>query len=546
MCLQPRAELMVPTETARVARAAFGTSNGYLRLRDELGVLYQDSDFTALFGTRGQPAEAPGRLALVTLLQFAEGLSDRQAADGVRSRIDWKYLLDLELTDPGFDYSVLSEYRSRMLAGGAEARLLDLLLVRFKERGLLKRRGRQRTDSTHVLAAVRALNRLEMVGETLRAALNSLAAAVPAWLQTQVEAEWHTRYDVRVEEARLPDSQAERTALALTIGRDGRQLLQAVYGAAAPAWVRHLPAVQTLRQVWLQQYYIEDDQMQWREATNLPPAPRLIETPYDVEAHFSQKRETTWQGYKVHVTETCDTDTPNLIVHVATTAAPVPDVAMLEPIHQALAAKDLLPSEHLVDAGYPDAQALVSSAEQGIDLVGPVRADTSWQKRLGQGFDVACFAIDWAAQTVTCPQGQPSSVWSASHTPAGEEVIHVQFAAPTCQACAAKAHCTQAQSGARGLTLRPQAQHVALASARTRQTTDAFKQRYRLRAGVEGTLSQGTRAFGLRKTRYVGQAKTHLQHVATAAAIDLARVIAWLKGTPRASTRRSHFAALAA
>src|ERR1700704_4553774 len=154
-----------------------------MQMRDTLGPLYDDHQFVALFSSTGQPAEAPARLALVLVLQCAEGLSDRQAADAIRGRIDWKYALALELTDPGFDHTVLSEFRSRLVQGQAELRLLDTLLERCRELGLIRDRGRQRPDSTHVLAAVRVLNRLERVGETMRAALNSLAVVAPDWLR---------------------------------------------------------------------------------------------------------------------------------------------------------------------------------------------------------------------------------------------------------------------------------------------------------------------------------------------------------------------------
>ncbi len=183
MSLKPEPIDPVPEETARIARAAFPKGNLYLRLRDELGTLYQDEQFADLFPSRGQPAEAPWRLALVTLMQFLEGLSDRQAAESVRSRLDWKYLLGLEVTDAGFHYSVLSEFRSRLLAGGAEARLFEVLLSHFKACSWLTERQRQRTDSTHIVAAVRSLNRLELVGRTLQHALNTLAQ-VAAFLVT--------------------------------------------------------------------------------------------------------------------------------------------------------------------------------------------------------------------------------------------------------------------------------------------------------------------------------------------------------------------------
>ncbi len=173
----------VPEETARIARAAFRKGNPLLKLRDDLGPVFADTDFADLFPRLGQPGLPPWRLALVTVLQFRENLPDRQAAEAVRARIDWKYLLGLELTDPGFDHSVLCEFRSRLLAGSAEERLLSRLLEACQARGLLKARGRQRTDATHVLAAIRVLNRLELLGETLRAALNELAAVAPDWLR---------------------------------------------------------------------------------------------------------------------------------------------------------------------------------------------------------------------------------------------------------------------------------------------------------------------------------------------------------------------------
>ncbi len=205
MSLHPEEIPPVPEETRRVAQAAFPHGNVYMRIRDELGTIYDDQLFACLFPTRGQPAASPWRLALITVMQFAEGLSDRQAADAVRSRIDWKYALGLELTDPGFDHTVLSEFQTPLAGGQAEQLLLDTLLAQVRERGLLKARGRQRTDSTHVLAAIRVLNRLELVGETVRHALNSLAVVAPDWLRAQVPPEWFDRYGTRIENYHLPE-----------------------------------------------------------------------------------------------------------------------------------------------------------------------------------------------------------------------------------------------------------------------------------------------------------------------------------------------------
>src|SRR6266498_1927591 len=198
MSLKPQPIPDIPEDTARIARAAFRKGNTWVSLRDELGSIYKDEDFASLFSTRGQPAQAPWQLALVTIMQFAEGLSDTQAASSVCGRIDWKYALSLELTDPGFDASVLCEFRARLIEGQAEKHMLEAILKLCRERNLIKERGKQRSDSTHVLAAIHVLNRLESVGTTMRNALNTLAVAAPEWLRAHTEPDWIERYGARV------------------------------------------------------------------------------------------------------------------------------------------------------------------------------------------------------------------------------------------------------------------------------------------------------------------------------------------------------------
>jgi transposase len=294
--LQPAVAPPVPELTACVARAAFPKGNPYLRLRDELGPVFCDADFAKLYPKRGQPALPPWKLALVTVMQFAEDLSDRQAADAVRGRIDWKYALGLELDDPGFHFSALSEFRGRLTAGGAEKLLLDEMLEACKGHGLLKARARQRTDSTHIVAATRDLNRLELVGETLRATLNTLAAVAPGWLRQQAPSEWFDRYAARVEETRLPKGQEARYAHAELIGTDGYRLLEALRRDPEAAWLWQVPAVEVLRRVWLFQFYVDGDKVRWRTAADLAPAGQRINSPYDAEATFGNKRSTTWIG----------------------------------------------------------------------------------------------------------------------------------------------------------------------------------------------------------------------------------------------------------
>jgi len=546
MSLQPQDIAPVPEETQRIARAAFPKGNIYVRMRDEIGTIYDDPMFAPLFPSRGQPAERPWRLALITVMQFVEGLSDRQAADAVRSRIDWKYALSLELTDPGGDASVLCEFRARLVEDAAGPALLEAMLSRFKERGLLKVRGRQRTDSTHVLAAIRTLNRLESIGETLRATLNAVAMAAPDWLIGVSAPDWFDRYATRVEEYRLPKGEVARTALGEQIGADGHALLAAVYDPTAPIWLRELPAIQTLRRAWVHQFVVEDDVVRWRKAADLPPARTRFDSPYDTDAHFGNKPATTWTGYKVHVTETCDDDAPHLIVHVETTPAPITDSDMTAPIQQALADKGVTPATHLADAGYVDAELLVTSqTNHGIELLGPVRPDVSWQAKEGKGFDISAFVIDWETGKVACPKGETSVDWTPTRDNWGNDTIHVGFHRKTCAACASRPLCTRAKADPREITLRPRPLHEALQKVRRQQETDGWRDRYGKRAGIEGTLSQAVRAFGLRRCRYLGLAKTKLQHVFTAIAINVVRMDAWLTGQPIAKTRRSAFASLA-
>jgi transposase len=271
------------------------------RIRDALGELFDDVQFAGLFATRGRPAVSPARLALVSVLQFAEGLSDRQAADAVRARIDWKYALGLELADTGFDASVLSEFRARLLTDGQAERLLQRMLERLRAQGLLVRGGRQRTDATCVVAVVRELNRLELVTETMRAALEALAAAAPEWLVALAPADWYQRYGQRASDYRLPQHQTARAALAVTVGTDGFALLEAVYAADTTGWLRQVPAVQTLRAVWLQQYYRDRQGLRWRGKGEQPPAALAIDSPYDTDARYGVKRGVGWRGYKAHL-----------------------------------------------------------------------------------------------------------------------------------------------------------------------------------------------------------------------------------------------------
>ncbi|EDX83258.1 Transposase, IS4 family protein [Synechococcus sp. PCC 7335] len=535
---------LVPTETARIARQILPNGNRYLTLRDELGSIYSDRNFSSLFPTHGQPAQCPWRLALVSVMQFAEDLSDRQAAEAVKTRIDWKYALGLKLANPGFDFSVLSEFRTRLLSGGQEEQILDLLLERLREKGWLKAGEKQRTDSTHVLAAIRTLNRLEGVGETLRATLNDLSTVAPDWLQAWIPSEWFDRYSRAIEEYRLPKGIPARQTYAETVGRDGIQLLNVIY-EEGPDWLRQVPSVEVLRQTWVHQYFVDAGKVRLRSAKDLPPAGQRYDSPYDPQARYGNKRSTTWTGYKVHLTETCDKKSVHLITHVETTQGHLSDTDQTQPIHEALSRKALSPKEHIVDAGYVDGSLLVESLEAfDTKLVGPVRPDVSWQGKVNNGYDLSHFQINWKQRQMVCPEGKKSIGWTPAKDAWNNDTIRVKFSRTDCRLCPNRGLCTKRKTEPRSVTLRPHAVHKAIQANRRLQSTKTWKKRYNVRAGIEGTLSQGVRVFGMRQTRYIGLAKTHLQHLLTAAAMNIVRIARWLDGVPHAKTRTSRFAAL--
>jgi transposase len=316
-----------------------------------------------------------------------ENLTDRQAADAVRSRLDWKYALSLELTDPGFDHTVLSEFRTHLVALTAEERFLEAVLALCKEQGWLKARGRQRTDSTHVLAKIRALNRAECVVETLRHALNVLAVAAPDWLRSQVQPDWLERYGHRADEYRFPSGTDKRQQFLHQVGQDGWNVLAAIEAQTETRWMLSIPAVDTLQRIWKQNYLPLEEGGTWIADEDRLEAARLFYSPYDLDASAAKKRSTYWIGYKAHFTETCEEDLPLLITQVTTTIGPTPDGQALPDIHAVLDRRELLPEQHLVDAGYVDAELLVASqTEYQVDLVGPTGKDHRWQAREQTGY----------------------------------------------------------------------------------------------------------------------------------------------------------------
>ena len=410
----------------------------------------------------------------------------------------------MELTDPGFDFSILSEFRQRLVAGKAEERLLNHLLVCCQDHRWLKAGGKQRTDATHVLARVRDMNRLECVAETMRFTLNRLAALLPYWLASHLQPEWAARYGPRAEEYRLPQTTPERLADAQQVGQDGWWLLERIERDEQAVLLWQLPAIAVLRRVWIQPFRLVDDQLIWRVENQgeLPPSAQLIRSPYDLEARFRRKRTTTWVGDKVQLTETCEADQPHLITQVATTVSTEADATTLPQIQQGLADRSLLPSQQLVDTAYVSAELLVQrQAIHQVALVGTARKDQKWQALAGQGVAAANFHVDWDTQQATCPQGHPSQSWMKT-LEKGQPRVFIKFSRKHCGPCPVRAQCTRMKR--RAIKLRADAPYHALQAARARDSQADWPLLYNQRAGIKGTLSQGVRGFGMRRSRYVG------------------------------------------
>lgn len=570
MSLQPKGLPEIPEQTAQVARAAFPHGTLAIRVRDRLGEVFADDPFTEAFGVRGAPGLSLALLSLVSVLQYTENLTDRQAAQMAVRAIDWKYALGMELSDPGFDFSVLSKFRARLTGHSMERVVFDRLLEFCTEAGLITAGGKQRTDSTHVISAVRDLNRLELAGESVRASLEALAVAAPDWLAGAIDlGEFAHRYGPRVDSWRLPESTTKRDRLAVVYGQDAVTLLRAVHSADAPAWLGELPAVELLRQMLVQTYYLRTDN-RGREVIvrrdtgehGVPPGRTRLASPYDPDARWSAKGDDLfWLGYKVHLTETCDAATeaeaeaeaggreagtgprPNLITDVHTTDATVPDVNTTAGIQQRLTERAIAPGEHYLDSGYPSADLVAAAMRNGITMVTPLLADRSRQARDQEGFDKAAFVVDWTARQVRCPAGQLSAHWNPVRQH-GRDAIVVTFGDRVCRPCEVQDRCTASQRGRRMLTLRPKQLHENVTAARAEQETTTWKEKYALRSGVEATINQALDHTGIRHSRYRGLSKVRLQHVFSVTALNVIRLDAHWTGRPFNPTRASRLTQL--
>lgn len=496
-------------------------------MRDRLDGLWHDEDFAGWYPRDGRPGLSPAQLATVCVLQFLLGLSDRQAAEAVRCRIDFKYALAMELDDPGFHHSVLADFRERIAQDDRADRLLDLALARLKEAGLVRERTTQRTDSTHILAAVRDLTRLELVTEAVRAALEEVARTAGHLLVDLVDEEWGRRYGRPVRLGKNPTRPKTRI---LAAGDDACRLLERLH-RHQPGY-RPGPQAEALRQIIVQNYYRDAaGRLRWRTADDggLPPSSSAIVSPYDITARYVRHGHIIrWKGFAAHVTETCASGSVNVITDVATTSAATNDAQALPGIHTRLARRGLLPAEHLVDGGYTSLVHLErAEREHQVTVSGPLPGNPTRQHRRNEGFDRDDFHIDFDRQQVTCPRGQVSKGWHGPYptsSPTAAPLIVARFTKGQCQPCPDRPRCTSSRESARNVGFAPRELRDLQVRVRAEQQTPDWKARYAVRSGVEGTINEFAHGHGMRHCRYRGQPKAHLQHVFTAIAVSIERL----------------------
>ena len=520
MCLKIQPSWPMPIETEKIGQKLLNENDVYRMIGDRLFAQLNEQEYADLYSAEGKPGISPVLLAFISVFQFMEKLSDRQAINALRMRLDWKYAMHLELGYEGFDFSVLSEFRDRLIAGQAEGRVFEKLVAQIRGLGLIKEHGKQRTDSIAMLSKVRRLSRLENVVETLRLAIVAMVDTEPNWSQGILPPDWEEKYGERFVRQRY--SEKEWQEYEEQIGDNGHWLLERLATGSAPVEVQNLPEVQVLKTVWGQQFREEAGKMVYKDLKTYDGHTQ-IQSPHDPEARYSRKRHFEWVGDKVQVTETEDAGYPHIITDIAATSSNRTDYEELPAIQERLAQRDCLPAEQYVDAGYMSGPNLDSSQKKQIDLIGPLTPVKTPQDRLLDGITRAHFQIDAENKTVTCPKGEIARNPQSAHNS-----WRFEFPRSTCMACELHARCCM---GKGGRTIAISAYYELTEAAKARQKTEAFKKDYHQhRSGVEGSLSALVRGHGMRVGRYIGQKKRNLQAVFTGCAANLKRTASWLKG----------------
>ncbi len=537
MSMQTPFPTQIPEETHRLVEPLLGATSVYRLIGDQIDQIISDEDFIDMYAEEGRPAVNPVILALVSVFQFTEKLPDRLAAEAAVMRLDWKYALRQELDWRGFHYSDLSNFRQRLLENERESVVFERLLAYLREQGYVRGRGKQRTDATKVLGLVAHLSRLELVWETIRMALGALLSSDAPWVMRQVPPAF-----IRAHSQRRRDYRLDQTGVAQEMeeaGREGTWLMEQVADKGSPA-MQCLPEMAQLRRV-LEEQYRRDEEGNTKPR---PPGQRkgdVITSPHDPEVRYGMKGGQGWVGYKLQVTETAG-EKNRFITDVEIVPAMEQDNQCVTPIQDRLVERKIPPAKQYVDQAYMSGSNMADSQAKGIDLRGRVREGNTSKPA---GLRLRDFEIDISGRRAICPAGRKHARW-AKAKPGVDNLIayHVRFG-PQCQSCPyfGPGLCTDRPSG-RSLGI---SEHHELIQARRREAlTEEFQKEIKIRAGIEGTVSEIVRGHGGRRSRYRGSRKNQLQALFIAAAVNLKRLACcsasyfpWAWRPPRLSTLQS-------
>jgi hypothetical protein len=519
MSLQKRWNDEIPAEIKTWGEEHLRADDPYRMIGDHAHELLGEADFAWMYSPTGRGAVCPVILALILVFQARERAGDRAAAEFAVRRLDWLYALHQPLNWSGFHHTDLVNFRKRLLAHGAEALIFEKVVALVQGLGFLKRVHMQRSDSTHILSYTEKLGRLELVWETLRLALRALEHAAPEWRAATLPDALVTAYSVRRTTWQLTRSEIPEAMV--RAGRDGLWLLAQLDGTV-PAEVQALPEIVALRSVWAQQFQVTTDEhaathVELKKPGGEGKGKEIIVSPHDPDARWFKKRQTVWEGYKMHATETIDAAAQvQFLTDIELVAANQGDSEAIAGIQQRLSERDVCPKEHYVDQGYTSGTNLAESEQRGIELVGPIGLDTS---KKPAGYRQADFKLDFEAGQATCPEGHTVALWLRGDPP-GSQGSMADFKGH-CTTCPARQVCASAGSSRK---IQPGPYYEHREARRAEQQTAAFKERMKRRSAIEGTISELVRRYGVRQARYRGKAKVRLQMLMAGAAANLHRL----------------------
>ena len=515
MSMQTPFAAEIPEETRRLVEPLLAGDSVYLLVGNEIDQIVSDEDFLDMYATEGRPAVNPVVLTLVSIFQFLEKLPDRAAAEAVVMRLDWKYALRQELTWTGFHYSDLCNFRKRLLDHGREWVVFERLVAYLRERGYIKGRGKQRTDSTKIIGLVSRLSRLELIWETIRLTVRALVDTNESWVRKHlpvsfVENHSQRRWDFRLSIDKIRQRMGEA-------GQEGYWLLAQVEAQGSKE-LKAMPEVKQLRRV------LEEQFIRGEDGTTKPRPPGqakgdVITNPHDPEVRYGYKGGQGWVGYKLQVTETADEDA-RFITDVEIVPAMRQDNQCLAAIQERLVERGIPPGKQYVDQAYMSGYHIADSLSKGIDLRGYVREGNLSKP---EGFRLRDFDIDIEQRRAICPAGKKHLKWVRAKLGVNNlTAYHVRFG-PQCQSCPhfGPDLCTDRPNGR---NLGVNAYHDQIQARRQEADTKAFKQEMQIRAGIEGTMSEMVRSHGLRRSRFRGRSKNQLQALLVAAATNLKRL----------------------